>query len=373
MGRSVSIAIATLLSILVATGGVTVIGSTLATAQGDASATVSVHGEETVSAGNTTTVSVQLDSRTEIYAAQFTLSVEPTTVDIVGSSQGSYLAQNGSSLVVINDINGSSATYGETRIQSESGVSGTGTLTDVVLDIPENIGSDTVSLRLTEVEVVDPAVETVPTSVENGSLSVRGVSTDTTQPSPTPADEAPADDSGDAPDAGGGGDESAPTVTTPTAESATPSPSVTAWESNVDQRVIEDTEASGSSQVLVQLASSAPLQQTSDDLNESGLRNVSVNSELRVVQGDVDQDSLSAVANVSGVERVRYDSTGQSQATPGETEWNSTDGSAEQPSTAERNTSAETTTGGSGAGFTALLSLISVGSCVLLALRRASS
>lgn len=380
MRRFVAVALVLTLSVVVATTGIVAGAGTAATGQAEPPVTVSVGGENTVSPGNTTTVAVKINSSVEIYAVQFTLVVEPRSVDIVSSSRGSYLSQNGSSLVVVNDINRSNATYGETRIKSDRGVAGTGALATVRLAVPDD--SENVSLHLADVSVVDPSIESLSARVENHTLAVRGPNdNDTAQPSEPATDEETNEGSdsstGDTISADGSTDGSGePSGSDPTGSADSPvDTGPQEWRSKVDQRVIDKVDGTGASPILIEIQSprSTRFDQTAAQLNESGLQNATLNRELQVVRGTAGSDSLPQLANVTGVARIRYDLSVDQQPSPTTPAGSSTvTGSPEQASGTETAVSSKTATSTGGPGFTAPLALIGAVVCLLLMGRQAS-
>jgi hypothetical protein len=132
---------------------------------------------QNVSIGDSFTINVTVDpAGAEIYGAQFTLYFNTTIVNATAQTQGTFLAQDGAStIVMINEGNSTIGTieYGETRWGVEDGVTGPGTLASISF---KAVGPGTSELTLSQVVLSDPNSTSVATASSNGTVTVEGPS-----------------------------------------------------------------------------------------------------------------------------------------------------------------------------------------------------
>lgn len=370
MKRRVAVAIACLLLVSAGAG----IGDG-ASIQADTPVTMQLATADSVAPGNATTATAIIDTTVPVYGVEFAVEASPSLVTVESISQDQFLSQNGSSIVIVNRVNNSTGVYGETRIRTETGVTGNGAIATITLDVPTDVATDTIRLSFTSMSVVDPDAQVINSTVANGTINVERETattpTPTATPTPTPtdsADTAPAEDN------------TATTTPTPTStpsldaeelfnETATPTQTATSsWQQTVDQRVLTALNQSDTVPVLVQVDSTASLDATAASLTAAGLANVSVNSDVGVVRGTTDAAAIQSVAQVDGVTRIRYATTRgetatQSQMATTTATSQSATASSEPAQSPDSNTSSTSPTSSSGPGFgpiSVVLSLILV-------------
>ncbi len=149
--------------------------------------------------GDTFTVEILVDpGGYEVYGAQYNLIFDPSALECVSQTAGDFLTQDGaSSIEVVNTINNTlgKLEYAETRMGTDSGVTGAGTLARVTFKVRGESGSN---LELKDVIVSNPSAQELETSVEDGVCLVNG-NTPTPTPTPTPTATATTTDAGEPP------------------------------------------------------------------------------------------------------------------------------------------------------------------------------
>ena len=137
--------------------------------------------------GNRFTINVTVSpAGNEIYGAQCTLRFDPSILQVVKQTKGTFLSQDGASTVEVkNSFNNARGTveYGETRVGVKNGVEEPGTLTSISFEV---VGTGTSDLELLDVIMSDPHAESIKTVVNNGSCVAGGGETSTETPTPTP-------------------------------------------------------------------------------------------------------------------------------------------------------------------------------------------
>ena len=137
--------------------------------------------------GNRFTINVTVSpAGNEIYGAQCTLRFDPSILQVVKQTKGTFLSQDGASTVEVkNSFNNTRGTveYGETRVGVKNGVEEPGTLTSISFEV---VGTGTSDLELLDVIMSDPHAESIKTVVNNGSCVAGGGETSTETPTPTP-------------------------------------------------------------------------------------------------------------------------------------------------------------------------------------------
>jgi len=137
--------------------------------------------------GNRFTINVTVSpAGNEIYGAQCTLRFDPSILQVVKQTKGTFLSQDGASTVEVkNSFNNTRGTveYGETRVGVKNGVEEPGTLTSISFEV---VGTGTSDLELLDVIMSDPHAESIKTIVNNGSCVTGGGETSTETPTATP-------------------------------------------------------------------------------------------------------------------------------------------------------------------------------------------
>ena len=120
-----------------------------------------------VSTGDRFTVNIRVDTRgNEVYGAQYTLHFDPSILQVVDQTNGTFLSQDGASTIkVTNRFNNTIGTveYGETRMEVENGTTVPGVLASITFDVVGTCGST--DLMLSNVILSDPLTRTIPVAV----------------------------------------------------------------------------------------------------------------------------------------------------------------------------------------------------------------
>ena len=122
----------------------------------------------------------------EIYGAQCTLRFDPSILQVVKQTKGTFLSQDGASTVEVkNSFNNTRGTveYGETRVGVKNGVEEPGTLTSISFEV---VGTGTSDLELLDVIMSDPHAKSIKTVVNNGSCVAGNGETSSVTSTPTP-------------------------------------------------------------------------------------------------------------------------------------------------------------------------------------------
>jgi len=109
----------------------------------------------------------------EIYGVQYTMSFDPTILQVLEQTQGTFLAENGTGTIEIaNKYNNTLGTieYGEMRMAAKSGTTVPGVLATITFEVIGNRGST--GLTLSNVIVCDPLARTIPVSVNNSIVMI---------------------------------------------------------------------------------------------------------------------------------------------------------------------------------------------------------
>jgi hypothetical protein len=123
----------------------------------------------------------------EVYSGQYAMRFDPEILEALSQEEGDFLNEAGAAntIEVKNEIDNEAGTleYGLTRMGVTTGVTATGTLSQITFKV---IGGDQGSyLNITDVIVGDTAAEAIPIAVEGGVCLVDGKPPYVT---PTPAD-----------------------------------------------------------------------------------------------------------------------------------------------------------------------------------------
>lgn len=116
----------------------------------------------------------------EVYGVQYTMSFDPTVLQVLEQTQGTFLCQNGTNTIEIaNMYNNTLGTieYGEMRMGARNGTTVSGVLATITFEVIGNRGST--GLTLSDVIVCDPLARTIPVSVNNGIVMIGPATFDT--------------------------------------------------------------------------------------------------------------------------------------------------------------------------------------------------
>lgn len=142
----------------------------VATAAAATPATVTVDAPETASPGETVPVTIAISTDSPVYAAQFDLTF-PSAGSATQATPGDFLSENASTFVVANRVDDARVRYGESRRETQAGVTGSGTLATVEVTLPAD-ATGTVELGLTEVKLAAPNGSSVPVATEGATIEV---------------------------------------------------------------------------------------------------------------------------------------------------------------------------------------------------------
>ena len=137
----------------------------------ESSVSVSPQTITATSIGEAFSIDIIVDSvGSEVYGAQYELYFDSTILNATSLTQGPFLSQDGASTMVYptDEINNTRGTieYGEGRMGTDVGVTGSGVLASVTF---ETIKSGTSALTLSYVMLVDPDGKDVATTVNSGT------------------------------------------------------------------------------------------------------------------------------------------------------------------------------------------------------------
>ena len=131
-----------------------------------------------VSYGETFTVNITIDPCGDVVmGAEYKLYFNDSLLKALSQNKGSFLSQDGASTMeIVNKIDGMPIEYGETRMDTEIGVTAPGTLTTITFEVIGVPGAS--ELRLADVVLANP-----PPGGENTKVAVRTGRVGTDQPS----------------------------------------------------------------------------------------------------------------------------------------------------------------------------------------------
>jgi len=129
----------------------------------------------TVNEGSSFSVDFDMNTDESVFSASFFVHFDNNILNATSVTEGTFLnggdPDNTYSVIDIDNDNGLVKFYC-TRLGDIGGVTGSGTLASIAFDTLSNGDSD---LGITDVEVYDPNIDTITTSVTNGTVSVNGV------------------------------------------------------------------------------------------------------------------------------------------------------------------------------------------------------
>jgi hypothetical protein len=277
-------------------------------AQPETTAIVTLTESDSVMPGDRTTVAVQVDTTASVYGAEFNVRASSSDVRLTNLTQGNYLRQNGSSIVIVSRTNGSTGLYGETRVGTDSGVSGSGVLAEFDVTVPQSVTADAVDINLTSTKFVDPEAAPLPTQVTNVTVPInQSENTGDESPASTrTAEEANSDEATSTPSV-----ELSDLINNSTATASAPPQS--SWQEKITDRVTRQMQQPGRTSVVIQLRATGSLKPILNRINRTELEDMRVNTELRTVQARADMETIKSVAQINGVSRIRYSGSQQRQ------------------------------------------------------------
>jgi hypothetical protein len=278
--------------------------------------TVSVTAPDAVSPGETVTVTVEANASSPLYGIQYTLGFDAASLSVERVEQGSLFTSQGTSLLLAKDIDegAGKVEYGETRQNTDDGITGTGTVTRITFVVADSPASNELAFTLSEVKASDPAGQPIGTTVESTSSSVEGA------------------------DGDGDGNTAGSTVTA----TATGEPVTATWRDKLTVTLERELSGSAVVPVVVVVADDAELDPVAAATEGAGGNEVRVLESIHAVAAELDRDALETVATRSDVVRLRYDS----QATVTTADDAPTDGTAETPTATDGEPTATTTSPG---------------------------
>ncbi len=128
---------------------------------------------QTANVGNTFTVCVNVAEMTDLYAAEFDLSFDPTLVQCDSFAEGSFLGSTIGFDPTIDNTAGTITGYSKSKT-GPSGTSGAGTIAAFQFTA---LAAGTSALTLSEVRMVDSATTEITTSSVDGSVTVSSCGT----------------------------------------------------------------------------------------------------------------------------------------------------------------------------------------------------
>jgi hypothetical protein len=141
-----------------------------------------------VSQGENFTVNIIVDpgNDTEVYSVQYDLYFDNALLNVTYPTKGTFLSQDGERtnpfIKKINNTIGK-IEYGESRMGTEVGVTGSGTLTTITFQAIAEQGVS--ELRLENVKASDPTTAPISIEVNNGTCNIKAIEQTPTQ-TPTP-------------------------------------------------------------------------------------------------------------------------------------------------------------------------------------------
>lgn len=159
---------------------ITIAAVSVTMSTGSNNAVVSVEPQNVaVSTGDRFTVNISVDPQGyEVYGAQYTLHFDPTILQVVEQTNGTFLSQDGASTIeVTNRFNNTIGTveYGETRMGVENGTTVPGVLATITFEVVGTCGST--DLTLSDALLSNPLAQQIPVSTINGHVMMVGFDT----------------------------------------------------------------------------------------------------------------------------------------------------------------------------------------------------
>lgn len=276
--------------------------------------TLTVDAPESAAPGEEVTVTVTADAETPLYGVQYTLSFDSAVLSVQRVEQGSFFSDEGDSLLLAKRVDASAGRieYGETRQGSDSGITGSGTVTRVRFVVDTDPSTDEVRFTLSDVKASDPDGQPLETTTQTATLTIHssdGTGTDAGQATATGTDQS----------------------------------TVAPWREKLTTTLKEELEKSDVVPVIVVVADSADLDPVTDAIERTGGDEVEPLPSIHSIAAVVDHETLAEVAKRDDVERVRYDSR---------VSVNTTSETNESGTTTESETAVSPTTSSESAGTT---------------------
>jgi adhesin HecA-like repeat protein len=127
---------------------------------------------ETVTAGTQFTIDVNTSGISDLYAYQFDVSFNPTVLNAVSCTEGSFLSTGGATFFIPGTVDNSSGVVSATAntlLSAVPGVSGSGTLAQVVF---QAISSGVSTISVAGVQLLDSAFNSIDSTATDGSITV---------------------------------------------------------------------------------------------------------------------------------------------------------------------------------------------------------
>jgi len=128
---------------------------------------------QTTTTGSLVTVDVSISSVTNLYGYQFDLTFNPSILQAVSSSEGSFLSKDGSATFFIpgtnDNVGGTVAATADTLLTAVNGVGGAGELVVITFDA---IGSGTSAINIANEILLDSNLNIISDTTTGGSVTV---------------------------------------------------------------------------------------------------------------------------------------------------------------------------------------------------------
>jgi len=117
-------------------------------------------------------VDVNVSTQANVYSVDFTLSFDPEILQVIKVKEGDFLSKDGASTFPIISFNNTKGEikFANTRFGTATGVSGNGSLAEIKFKSLSKIGIS--PLDFIELTLVDPSLNDISISTENGTINV---------------------------------------------------------------------------------------------------------------------------------------------------------------------------------------------------------
>lgn len=142
---------------------------------------------QTTATGTVVTVDVDISSVNDLYGYQFDLTFNPTILQAVSSTEGTFLPSGGATFFIpgTNDnVGGTVSATADTLLAATPGVSGGGELAVFTFDA---IGAGTSTIGIQNEILLDSNINVIPDTTTAGTVTVMSGTTTTTAPEIDPA------------------------------------------------------------------------------------------------------------------------------------------------------------------------------------------
>ena len=124
--------------------------------------------------GSAVSVAVQITGATNLYAYQFDFAFDPTKLTVNSISEGTFLNSGRTTIFLpgtVDNVGGHVSFVADTLVGPVVGASGAGKLAAINFTA---IGAGTSAVSLSNVVLLDSALNTLPVSTSNGTVTVTG-------------------------------------------------------------------------------------------------------------------------------------------------------------------------------------------------------